>query len=357
MDEELAARVARASNEELLEGVESLCAIEHAALTRFVVAIGEIEARGLHTERAYASLFDFCLQASACSEAEAGRRVDAARTLRAHPELLSALQSREVSLTNVSAIRKYVNDENCLALAKEVGTNRNAEVAKILARWFPKADSRSVIRKMARQAGPQQPIHQLALLDDQREDTTLSLRTSRPKRGVEPRSEGRYHVHFTADEDMFQHLEHARRLTKHRNPKGDLEPLMKRALRLLHEELEKERLGKSRRATTKRVRKNVTTITRAMKRAVLARDGEQCTYVDPSSDKRCKSRELLEIDHITPQAMGGATEVANLRILCRDHNRFVAEQRFGKEFIAKKIAESRESRRRDEIDAPIEGTK
>jgi 5-methylcytosine-specific restriction endonuclease McrA len=347
---ELMARVARASNEELFEGVESLCAIEHAAQTRFVVAIGEIEGRALHTERAFASLFDFCLRMLACSEHEAGKRVDVARTIREHPQLANVLQNREVSLTNLSSIRKHVNDENCVALAKEVGTRRSSEVAKILARWFPQADAPSTIRRMARQLGgdwpPAQSI-QLALLDDPLEksgDANGAL--SRPKGGIEPRSEGRYHVHFTADETMFQHLEHARRLTKHRNPRGNLEPLMKRALRLLHEELEKERLGKTTRPTKKeRDRKKPTTITRAMKRAVLARDGEQCSYVDTESGTRCEAKELLEIDHILPSALGGQTEVANLRILCRDHNRFAAEKHFGKSYVANKIAASRAKRR------------
>lgn len=43
--------------------------------------------------------------------------------------------------------------------------------------------------------------------------------------------------------------------------------------------------------------------------AVLARDGSEC--------QECGSTEDLTIDHITPRTRGGATELANLQVLCR----------------------------------------
>ena len=60
----------------------------------------------------------------------------------------------------------------------------------------------------------------------------------------------------------------------------------------------------------------------AVKRAVWRRDQGCCSYVDPHSGRRCGSRYRLEIDHIVPFALGGATEPGNLRIRCGAHHRF-----------------------------------
>ena len=51
------------------------------------------------------------------------------------------------------------------------------------------------------------------------------------------------------------------------------------------------------------------------------RDHGCCSYVDPHSGRRCGSRYRLEIDHVVPFALGGATELANLRVRCRAHHR------------------------------------
>jgi len=59
----------------------------------------------------------------------------------------------------------------------------------------------------------------------------------------------------------------------------------------------------------------------AVRREVWRRDQGCCSYVDPHSGRRCSSRYRLEIDHIVPFALGGASEVLNLRLHCRAHHR------------------------------------
>ena len=70
-------------------------------------------------------------------------------------------------------------------------------------------------------------------------------------------------------------------------------------------------------------------------RAVVARDGLQCAYVAPDG-RRCSARSFLEVHHEQAWARGGSDEPPNLTLLCRAHNRFFAEQDFGKAHIAQR---------------------
>ena len=59
----------------------------------------------------------------------------------------------------------------------------------------------------------------------------------------------------------------------------------------------------------------------AVQRQVWERDRSCCSYVDRDSGHRCRSRHLLQIDHILPFALGGSAEPDNLRLLCAAHHR------------------------------------
>ncbi len=86
------------------------------------------------------------------------------------------------------------------------------------------------------------------------------------------------------------------------------------------------------------------TVSRAVRREVFERDGEQCSFVSDAG-VRCDARSYLEIDHVSPKALGGEGSVANTRVLCATHNRLAAEQVFGRDFIRRRIREARERRR------------
>jgi Holliday junction resolvasome RuvABC DNA-binding subunit len=58
----------------------------------------------------------------------------------------------------------------------------------------------------------------------------------------------------------------------------------------------------------------------------------QCSFIGKDGE-RCSSRELLELDHRTPQARGGTGDPTNVRILCKAHNLYEAEQAFGRAHI------------------------
>src|SRR5206468_1786248 len=81
----------------------------------------------------------------------------------------------------------------------------------------------------------------------------------------------------------------------------------------------------------------------AVKRAVDQRDGRRCTFVSDAGH-RCESRTLLQYDHIHPVARGGTATVENIRLRCRTHNQFEAEQAFGTGFMDSRREEARRVR-------------
>jgi 5-methylcytosine-specific restriction endonuclease McrA len=250
-----------------------------------------------------------------------------------------------------------LNETNFDELVTQAAGKTKRELAELLARIAPRPDVPSTIRKLPSESG-ELPLSACAATTDigsseLQAKTLLRVATAAPPPQVEPLSPDRYKVQLTAGVELRDKLERARDLMRHRNPSGDLAVVVERALDLLLEKLEKERLGKTTRprstdaawrkppaATTSETAPSTTAkepdarshrpaIPRAVRREVFARDGEQCTFVDPAGT-RCPARALLELDHVQPWSLGGSNDASNLRVTCRAHNQFFAELKLGK---------------------------
>jgi hypothetical protein len=75
-------------DEALLASLRRLLAKERALSARLLVHLGEVDARGLYREHAFASMFEYCVRALHLSEAEAYLRIRAARLGRQFPRVL-----------------------------------------------------------------------------------------------------------------------------------------------------------------------------------------------------------------------------------------------------------------------------
>jgi hypothetical protein len=82
-------------------------------------------------------------------------------------------------------------------------------------------------------------------------------------------------------------------------------------------------------------------VPRAVRRAVVAREGERCCFMS-ADGRRCAERGALQFDHRNRAfARGGEARVENLQLLCRVHNRLMAEREFGRELVRVRIAARR----------------
>ena len=171
---------------------------------------------------------------------------------------------------------------------------------------------------------------------------------------IEPLAPSRHKLQMTVSTECRDKLERARALLRHRNPTGDLAEVVERALDALLENLEKERLGKSKRPLRTPRAAKAGHVTQAARRDVFERDGEQCSYVD-ALDRRCPARGLLEVDHIDSKARGGSGDASNLRVLCRAHNRLHAEQVFGREYVESRIHSRQRKSESDQRQSAMRG--
>jgi hypothetical protein len=149
----------------------------------------------------------------------------------------------------------------------------------------------------------------------------------------------------------LEKLHLAQELLSHQVPSGDVAEVLDRALDALIVKLEKSKYAATEkpRSGQPRTSGNARYIPAEVKRAVRKRDGNQCTYVSESG-QRCTPSKFLEFDHIEEFARGGSATVNQIRLRCRPHNQYTAEQTFGAEFMRNKREEARraaESRTRE----------
>ncbi len=171
---------------------------------------------------------------------------------------------------------------------------------------------------------------------------------------VQALSPGRFKVQFTADEGLRAKLERIQALM----PGIDLASIIDAAVSEKLQRIEARRFGTSRRKPTAQTVMSPARhdggrppqphfaavsvdgpqrsrhIPAAVRRAVHARDGGQCRFVNRNG-VRCRAREQLEFHHRHPFAMGGANSIDNIRLMCRTHNAYLAEADYGTKAMGK----------------------
>jgi hypothetical protein len=163
-----------------------------------------------------------------------------------------------------------------------------------------------------------------------------------PRALVAPLSAHRFKLQVTIAQPTHDLLRRAQTLLGSRVPAGDVAQVLEKALTLLVRHLEKQKLGDTNRprATSRRLKRDSRHIPSAVKRAVMERDGEQCTFVSESG-RRCEARRDLEFDHVREFARGGEATVDGIRLRCRAHNQYTAETTFGEGFMHIKREQAR----------------
>jgi hypothetical protein len=321
---------------------------------RLIVDIAEIDARKVFRAAGYPSALTYCVEELGLSTKAALHRIHVARVAWRFPVVLAAMTEGRVGLTAVSMLAAHLDEKNAEELVEEAAGKTKPELRRLIAERFPRRDLFSVLPALSAPSLLDAVPSELPARPRPEESPTVATQVDR---AAERRLDGVRHPQpiaaLTAPERFplkialkpktHQKLLHARDLLGHQLPSGDIAEVLDRALDLLIAKIEKAKFG----ATTKpgnplhRKAANTRHIPAAVRRAVVERDGWQCTFRGPGG-KRCPARTMLEFDHILEVARGGSSTVDNVRLRCRAHNQYTAELTYGADFMkAKRQAEQR----------------
>lgn len=320
--------VSRWNDLELLRRLDDLAQAERKSLPDMLACLAEVERRGLHLDRGFPTLFDYCVERLKWGEGAAMQRLIVSRAATLHHEVYSYLRDGQLNLSAVSRLAPFLTAENRTEILSRAAGRKRAALDEMLGELRAEAARQAAVPPGAGSDVTPESILPFAGTSgrapvpdvDVPADATLEASSPAP---MEPPSR----LSFPAGEYLRRDLDRARRLLKRRCPSGRLEELI---AYLLHDFL--RRFDPDTRMPARerqRREKETRRIPQWVKDRVWVRDGGGCSYVSPEG-QRCTARKSLEYDHIRPWARGGSSDdPGNIRLLCRAHNLFLARRDFG----------------------------
>jgi hypothetical protein len=352
--EECSMNLAHIKDDELINKTKQLNETIRKDTTELLHYLAEVEKRRLFAREGCDSLFSFCKRVLKCSDGQAGRRVNAARVLAAMPEIKEHIDTGELSLTAVSQAQNFFKREpqsraKKIEILKELKNTSTREGEKILF-------------------------------------SHSKLPAPEVKESVKVVSATISEIKFAADDEFLEDLKRLKEIWSHEIPQGSLKDVFKKMAKYCRQQLDPvlkaERAQKrqdkscaaahapelqapkseegriiSSKATAKdenSVRPEKMTasppeghflgerrawqsdrpyIPAGIRQQVWLRDKGQCTYIDPTTGRKCESRHRVQRDHIIPYAKGGQDTVENLRLRCFAHNQWHAIKQYGREKV------------------------
>ncbi|MES3037888.1 MAG: HNH endonuclease signature motif containing protein [Bdellovibrionota bacterium] len=321
----------------LIEKTNNLVREEREILTSILHHFREIERRRLFSSLGYKSLFEMAVQKFGYSEDQAYRRISAMRLLKDLPEIESKINSGEISLMHMSIAQNLFRKEK-----------------KFLSQEVSKEDKLLFLEKIATQSTRETEKIALSFSSE-----PASLRPDR----AQMVSDTKVELKFLASTDLLQKIEKLKGMLAHQNPNLNLGELFENLCDLGLKELDPAKTGalqkrrikmksKARSKLQRKLNLNTNFQADARAKADIKADSEAETKSKAQTNlkkqiiskaqirrnvykhaqnkcENCGSKYALEIDHIHPQAKGGASAAENLRLLCRSCNQRAAINEFG----------------------------
>ena len=335
------------TDDELIGRIATLNGTERRAAADLVAHLAEMEARDLHLALGYSSLYAYCRAVLHLSEHESYNRMEAARISLRFPVVLAMLAEGVVHLTAVRLLAPHLDGEDHLALLGGAIRKTKDEVKELLARWFPKEDVKTSIRRVpstaaASSSGPSvssaapgdggavagsaaQPLAAPSPAPAAPSPAAPSP-AHRRRASIDPVSADTYAVRLTARRATVERLRRAQELLSNAIPDGDVDEILYRALGELIESLNGGAPANVRRSA-RAVDKASRHIPAAVERTVRRRDADRCAFVGRNG-VRCEERRFLELHHVKPWAVGGDPTPENIELRCRAHNQYEAKVYF-----------------------------
>lgn len=353
------------SDAELIAALKSLVGSERRTVAAVLRHLNEMDRRRIASKSGFPSLFEYCVNELKYAHGETARRIHAARAASKYKILYRMLEQGHLSLTVVSRLAPHLKWDNYRRLIRSSVGRSTREVEALIASLNPVP------------AAPAERIRYLAIVPSVPEAETnghipsmpqavpapaavpaleaaavlaAASEAATPQSRSEPRGAPairRVHFSFTGDEALLRDYERAKELSRHKWPAVKIEDVFAGALKALLAKIDPDlRARRKERARRLAVGARTRSIATAIKDEVWRRDGGRCSF--EAHGRKCGSRAGLQFDHIFPWSMGGSSDAANIRLLCRSHNALEARRAFGAGKIDAMIAGRRSQAREDQ---------
>jgi 5-methylcytosine-specific restriction endonuclease McrA len=355
MNTNIIAIASELSDRDLLARLPALAGKEREATVELLAHLAALDLRpSLYAAEGHGSLFSYCTHVLHLSEDAACNRIHAARACRRFPILLELLAAGALSVTTVRLLREHLTPENLQAvLARACGRSRR-EIDVLVAELAPQPDVPSSVRKLPTAAPAPSPTLVEASSPAASAPAAGALtpwprpgqngpllRSLRRRRGIRSSSRRLQRVPSPVHgrPGDARQAAAAPDLLRREIPDGDPGTIFDRAVALLLEKVEKQKVGAAAQAAVGRYPSRTDReawietsqsrdIPRNIKRGAWRRDGGRCAYV-ARNGHRCLERTFLEFHHVVPYARGGRATLDNISLRCRRHNQYEAEIVFG----------------------------
>jgi hypothetical protein len=332
---------------ELSARLAALLHDEHSALSDFLVALADFDAKRSWMELGYTSLFVFLHRELRLSKGAAQYRKTAAELLRRVPEIVEPIRDGRLCLTVVVELARVLTPENQKDVLPRFFHLSRQEAMEIVAELAPRpAPPLRQVTTAVRAPAPDvfaaasAPSSTATLSDESRgrpadlpdanshTEGRGSSPQPRPERTVvEPVTADRRRLHITVRRAVLEKIAAARDALSHSMPHATDDEIIEAGLDLILAEHAK------RKGLVAKPRKEPRSskgdgIPAHVKRAVWARDGGCCQW-KTADGGICGSTLRVQFAHRNPRARGGPPTIENVRLLCAFHNQYEARLDFG----------------------------
>lgn len=257
------------TDKQLLSDTKHLALEEQKLNLRLLTHLKEIDKRKLYSDLGYSSLFNYIVMELGYSNSAAMRRINSCRVLAEFPEIEKKVADGGLSLTNLALAANTFKKENII----------DKETKKEILSSIENSSTRDCEKKLEKIKNPLLQIE------------TKNLHV----------------ISVSVPEDVFQKFEKIRGLFA--SQRLSKEDIFSKMFEITLKHLEIKRFSTSSKLPPSASQNRY--IPAGLRKHVYERD-KVC--------QKCGSSWDLEIDHIIAVALGGKTELENLRLLCRNCN-------------------------------------